>query len=93
MYFSETIPVPRMKPNGERDYSYDTHYEASAAQRKHRSERVLARREMAKEGKVHKGDNKDVDHKRSLSNGGSNDRSNMRVTSAHFNRSRKNKDK
>lgn len=85
--------MPRKNPDGTRDYSYDTHYEASAEQRKHRAERVQARREMAKEGKVHKGDNKDVDHKRSLSNGGSNSRANMRVTSSHANRSRKNNDK
>jgi 5-methylcytosine-specific restriction endonuclease McrA len=82
-----------MKPNGERDYSYDTHYEASSAQRKNRSERVMARRELSSEGRVSKGDGKDVDHIRSLSNGGSNDRSNLRVTSAHSNRSRKNNDK
>lgn len=85
--------MPRMKSDGTRDYSYDSHYEASAEQRKHRAERVQARREMAKEGKVSKGDGRDVDHVRSLSNGGSNKRSNMRVTSAHANRSRKNNDK
>jgi hypothetical protein len=85
--------MPRKNPDGSRDYSYDSHYEASAEQRKHRSERVLARREMQAEGLVRKGDNKDVDHKRSLSNGGTNDRSNLRVTSAHANRSRKNNDK
>lgn len=85
--------MPRKNPDGTRDYSYDSHYEASSEQRKHRSERVLARREMANEGKVHKGDGKDVDHKRSLSNGGTNNRSNLRVTSAHSNRSRKNNDR
>ena len=85
--------MPRKNPDGSRDYSYDTHYEASSAQRKHRSERVMARRELTSEGKVHKGDKKDVDHIRSLSNGGTNERSNLRVTSAHSNRSRKNNDK
>lgn len=85
--------MPRKNPDGTRDYSYDSHYEASSEQRKNRSERVLARREMVKEGKVSKGDGKDVDHVRSLSNGGSNQRQNLRVTSTHSNRSRKNNDK
>ena len=85
--------MPRKNPDGTRDYSYDSHYEASAAQRKNRSERVLARREMAKEGKVHKGDGKDVDHIRPLSKGGSNDRSNLRAISAHANRSKGNRSK
>jgi 5-methylcytosine-specific restriction endonuclease McrA len=34
---------------------------------------------MEKAGKVHKGDGKAVDHKRPLSKGGSNERSNLRV--------------
>jgi 5-methylcytosine-specific restriction endonuclease McrA len=91
MYYSETIKMPRMKPDGTRDYSYDSHYEASSAQRKNRSERVLARRELAKEGLVHKGDGKDVDHVKPLSKGGSNSRSNLRAISAHANRSKGNR--
>ena len=85
--------MPRMKPNGERDYSYDTHYEASAEQRKNRSERVLARRELQKEGKVSKGDKKDVDHIKPLSKGGSNERGNLRAISSHANRSKGNRTK
>jgi len=73
--------------DGKRDYTYDSHYEASAKQRKDRSERVLARRELAKEGKVSKGDGMDVDHRQPLSKGGTNRRSNLRVESAHDNRS------
>lgn len=80
--------MPRMK-DGKRDYSYDTKYESSSTQRHNRSERVTARRELEKEGKVHKGDGKDVDHIRALSKGGSNSRSNMRAISAHANRSKK----
>ncbi|HET8689498.1 MAG TPA: HNH endonuclease signature motif containing protein [Methanosarcina sp.] len=38
-------------------------------------------------GLVHKGDGKDVDHKKPLNKGGSNTRSNMRVVSASTNRS------
>lgn len=83
--------MPRKNPDGSRDYSYDSHYEASAEQRKNRSERVLARREMAKEGKVSKGDGNDVDHRNPLSKGGSNRRSNLDVLSAHDNRSKGNR--
>lgn len=81
--------MPRMK-NGIRDYSYDTHYEASSEQRRNRTERVLARRELAKEGKVQHGDKQDVDHIRPLSKGGSNSRSNLRAISSHANRSKGN---
>ena len=42
---------------------------------------------MEKAGRVHKGDGKDVDHKRPMAKGGSNDRSNLRVTSKSDNRS------
>lgn len=83
--------MPRKNPDGTRDYSYDTHYEASSEQRRNRSERVTARRELAKEGKVSKGDGKDVDHVKPLSKGGSNDRSNLRAISAHANRSKGNR--
>ena len=44
---------------------------------------------MKKAGKVRKGDGKDVDHKKPLSKGGSNKKSNLRVTSKKKNRSRK----
>ena len=85
--------MPRTKPNGERDYSYDTKYEASKQHRHERSERVMARRELAKEGKVTKGDGKDVDHIKPLSKGGSQERSNLRAISAHENRSKGNRTK
>lgn len=45
-----------------------------------------ARREAMREGKVQKGDGKDVDHKRMLDEGGTNDKSNLRVVSASENR-------
>ena len=47
-----------------------------------------ARALLAKEGKVHKGDGKDVDHIKPQVRGGSNARSNLRVMSKHANRSR-----
>ena len=40
-----------------------------------------------KAGLVHKGDGKDVDHKKALSKGGSNTLKNARVTTPHANRS------
>ena len=50
-------------------------------------EQNKARRMMEKEGKVRKGDGKDVDHKRPLSKGGKTTRSNLRVKSRSSNRS------
>lgn len=51
-----------------------------------RSQRNKARRMLEKEGVVHKGDGKDVDHKKMISKGGTNARSNLRAVSAHTNR-------
>ena len=55
--------------------------------KKQRAERNRARAKLMKEGKVHKGDGKEVDHKKPLSKGGSGKRSNLRVKSAKDNRS------
>lgn len=46
-----------------------------------------ARREAIREGLASKGDGKDVDHKKPLSKGGDNSKSNLRVVSASANRS------
>jgi hypothetical protein len=62
-------------------------YDGTPAVKKKRAERNQARAEMMKEGKVHKGDGKDVDHKKPLSKGGTTSKSNLRVVSAHDNRS------
>ena len=61
-------------------------YQGTPEQIAKRSERNKARREMEKEvGKAAlKG--KDVDHKKMLKDGGSNARSNLRVTTPHKNR-------
>lgn len=42
---------------------------------------------MVDAGKAHKGDGKDVDHKKPLSKGGTNAKSNLRVVPASENRS------
>ena len=55
--------------------------------KKKRAEQNAARREMVQRGLAHKGDGKDVDHKRPLSKGGSNSSSNLRVVSRSENRS------
>lgn len=66
-------------------------YDGTPAVKKKRAARNKARRTMEKEGLVSKGDGKDVDHKRPLSKGGSDDRGNLRVKSANANRSYKRK--
>ena len=44
---------------------------------------------MEREGKVSKGDGKDVDHKKPISKGGGNGKGNLRVTPKSSNRSYK----
>ena len=62
-------------------------YQEQPAQIKKREERNKARYQMAKAGKVHKGDGIDIDHTHPLAAGGSNDPSNWRPRSVHANRS------
>lgn len=63
-----------------RDYVQERLNE-SPKRKKDRAARNRARYKLMKEGKVKKGDGKVVDHKKPLSKGGSNDRSNLRVKS------------
>ena len=53
-----------------------------------RSERNKARRILTKEGRLKKGDGKEVDHKRPLSKGGTNSKRNLTVTTRKANRRR-----
>lgn len=62
-------------------------YQGKSSQISNRSERNQARRELMKDGKVRKGDGKDVSHKRALSKGGSNKKGNLKAESASSNRS------
>lgn len=71
----------------ERSAEYYRKYHGTAKAKKERAARNAARREAEARGEVHKGDGKEVDHIRALSNGGSNARSNQRVISRHKNRS------
>lgn len=66
--------------------AYDKAYNARPDQVKKRMERNNARAEMERAGKVHKGDGKDVDHKKPLKNGGTNASSNLAVKSQTANR-------
>lgn len=68
--------------------AYDRAYQAQPEQVDKRVARNAARREMMREGKVHKGDGQDVDHKHQLALGGSKASSNLRVVSASANRAK-----
>jgi hypothetical protein len=72
---------------GKRDYKKQQAYDGKPSVVKDRAKRNAARRELEKEGKVSKGDGKDVDHKKPLSKGGGNGRSNLRVRSSSANKS------
>jgi len=65
---------------------YDN-YQGKPEQIKNRAERNSARAEMVKSGSAHKGDGKDVSHKKAMVKGGSNDKSNLSVKSKSSNRS------
>lgn len=62
-------------------------YDGTPAVKKKRAERNKARRIMEQAGLVHKGDGKDVDHRRPLSKGGKTVKSNLKTKSASDNRS------
>ena len=72
-----------------RDYKAEQAYDGSPVVKKKRAQRNKARRIMEREGVVHKGDGKDVDHKTPLSKGGTTVRGNLAVKSASANRSYK----
>lgn len=77
----------KKKRNYKKEYAK---YHGTAAYRKRRSMRVLARRKLEKMGRVRKGDGRDVDHKRALSKGGTNGLRNLRVVSRYINRRKDN---
>lgn len=70
-----------------RDYKKEyAQYHSKPEQKHNRALRNAARREMEDRGLVRKGDGKDVDHKKPLDKGGSNDPSNWRVLPKSKNR-------
>lgn len=79
---------PNYKRNVKEEYE---NYGSKPEVKKRRAQQNKARRMLEREGVVHKGDGKDVDHKKPLSKGGTTTRSNLRVKSASANRSYKRK--
>ena len=73
-------------PTRESTKAYYERYHASPEAKKERAARNNARDRMEKKGLVRKGDGKDVDHKKPLSRGGSNNDSNLRVQTRGENR-------
>lgn len=71
--------------DGERDYKKQAKYDSKPGVKKDRAKRNAARRKMERAGKVHKGDGKDIDHKKGIDAG--NGAANLRVQSASTNRS------
>ena len=71
------------KRNYKKEYE---NYQGTEEQKKNRAKRNAARRKAAKEGKVSKGDGKDVAHKKAISKGGKNP-GNTKVEVAGANRS------
>ena len=83
------IAALRKQLKDDRDYKKEyENYHSKPEQRANRSKRVLARREMIKNGRAAKGDGKDVDHKDG--NPQNNSPSNLRMMSVNANRGRNN---
>jgi hypothetical protein len=62
-------------------------YQGTEASKEDRAQRNKARRMLEKKGVVHKGDGKDVDHKKPLSKGGTTVIGNLKAKPAAKNRS------
>lgn len=74
--------------NGKRDYKKEDVWDRNHPGRADdRAERHKARAMTDKAGLTHKGDGKDVDHKKALSKGGSTSKGNLQVVDASTNRS------
>ena len=67
------------------DRVYNNKYESRT--KKQRARRNKVRQQAIAAGKAHVGDNTDVDHKKPISKGGSDKKSNLRVVSKSKNRS------
>lgn len=76
-------------PNASADSKRQRRYNGSAEQKKRRAQRNAARREMEREGKVSKGDMKDVDHVKHKARGKlNNSKSNLKVVDRSKNRAK-----
>lgn len=74
-------------PYANRTAAEQKKYQGTPEQIANRTKRNKDRREAEKAGLCHKGDNRDVDHIKPLSKGGSSKKSNLRVVSRSKNRS------
>lgn len=74
-------------PNEKRNYKQEWATAKARGEGEDNATRHRARYAMEKEGKVAPNDGKDVAHKKAVSKGGSNDRSNLTVQSKTKNRS------
>ncbi len=70
-----------------RDIAQETKTSNARGEKPKRAARDRARYMLEKKGMVHKGDGKDVDHIKPMSKGGKTAAGNLRVESAHDNRS------
>lgn len=75
-----------MNKGGAKKAAYDKAYNARPEQVNNREKRNAARAELMREGKVKKGDGKDVDHKKMLDGNGTNAKGNLRVVDQTTNR-------
>jgi 5-methylcytosine-specific restriction endonuclease McrA len=74
-------------PNYVRDMKQERATQLARGEGEDNRKRKQARRDAVKKGMVKPNDGKDVDHKKPLSKGGSNDTSNLRARSPSANRS------
>jgi hypothetical protein len=75
-----------MNKGGPTKAAYDKAYNARPEQVKKREMRNAARAELMRDGKVKKGDGKDVDHKNMLDGNGTNNKGNLRAITKEQNR-------
>lgn len=79
----------QFKKGAKADSIRQREYNSKPEQKKRRAQRNAARKMMEKEGKVHKGDGKDVDHKKHHARGKlDNSKSNLRVMDKSKNRAK-----
>ncbi len=74
-------------PSKHRNYAEERRDALARGDREGHTLRLRARRIAVKKGLVHAHDNKEVDHKKPISEGGTNTPGNLRVQTAHDNRS------
>lgn len=74
-------------PRNPRRYDLEQAYDGKPDVKRKRALRNKARREAERDGKVSKGDGKDVHHIKPLAKGGGNGKSNLAVVPASKNRS------